>query len=92
MPDRSSAKSAYLAAAARLMGEFRRSALGLQAMRAASIRLAEMAANDTDLPTSEVIEPGHELEEKHLDTEDGATRGDDDAGCAIHPFPRRATI
>jgi hypothetical protein len=81
----------YLAAAARLMGEFRRSAIALQALRAASIRLGELAEGDTEVPNGEVIEPGSDSEESHIDSEIEAYRGDDDEPRILR-FCRRATV
>jgi hypothetical protein len=81
----------YLSAAARLAGEFRRSSLALQAYRAASARLAEMAESDLDVPDGEVDELGYQPGEIHADSEIGATAEDDDDGPAILPF-RRASV
>jgi hypothetical protein len=82
----------YLSAAARLTGEFRRTALALQAYRAASARLAEMAEADVDVPTGEVLEPADELEENYTANEIETARSDDPDGPTILPFRRSATV
>jgi hypothetical protein len=79
----------YLAAAARLMGEFRRSALALQAFRAASVRLGEMVQASGNAPTLECENPSHQ---NCVDTESAASpRSDDDESPAIIPVRQRAS-
>jgi hypothetical protein len=82
----------YLSAAARLTGEFRRTALALQAYRAASVRLAEMAESDLDVPAGEIAEPANALEENHITTEIEATLSADHNEPPSLPFRRSATI
>jgi hypothetical protein len=84
--------SAYLGAAARLTGELRRSALALQTYRAASVRLAEMADANPQVPTGEVIEHHDEPLGDHVDGEIGATAEDDTDGPTALPFQRRASV
>jgi hypothetical protein len=84
--------AAYLGAAARLTGELRRSALALQAYRAASVRLADMAEVDPKVPTGEVIEHHDEPQGDHVDGEIGATAEDNHDGPATLPFRRSASV
>jgi hypothetical protein len=77
--------AAYSGAASRLMGEFRRSAIALQAYRAASVRLAEMAEADPKVPTGEVIEHHDEPQGDHINGEIGATAEDNHDGPAPSP-------
>jgi hypothetical protein len=84
--------TAYSGAASRLMGEFRRSALALQAYRATSVRLAEMTEANLEGPTGEVIEHVDKLGENSSSSDIGATAKDDDDGPAILPFRHLASV
>lgn len=84
------AAGVYASAAARLMAEFRRSALALQAYRAASRNLAAPSGGDIVVPTTDPVD--QEPEESQSTTELGATdRSDRDEGYII-PFPRAASV
>jgi hypothetical protein len=82
----------YAGAAARLMGEFRRSALALQAYRAASRQLAMVS------PEPAIVLPGesedHEdaPEKIHEPTEMGSTRRDSDEERPVIPISRAASV
>jgi hypothetical protein len=83
------ATAAYCAATARLMAEFRRSSLGLQAYRAAARQLAHDPTKDLVIPDG-AIDPS--------DDAPGKTRADDEQGMraeepdadAIIPYPEPA--
>jgi hypothetical protein len=84
--------TAYSGAASRLMGEFRRSAIALQAYRAASVRLAEMAGDVADAQTGGILEHHDEPQGDHVDGEIGATAEDNHDGPATLPFRRIASV
>jgi hypothetical protein len=81
----------YAGAAARLMGEFRRSALALQGYRAASRQLAHDPTKDIVLP-AEPVDLEDDLEKNDKTTEMGATRRDSDEGPPVIPMQRAASI
>jgi hypothetical protein len=77
-------------AAARLLAEFRRSALALQAYRAASRQLANDPSRDIVLPV-EQADPVT-LEEKSIAAEKEASRESCDAEDTIIPYPGPAAV
>jgi hypothetical protein len=81
----------YLAAAARLLGEFRRSSLGLQAFRAAARQLSQQTGPAVTIDVAGMIDEGPGKD--HGDIEEGLSPGDDDAEPPdIIPFPRAASL
>jgi hypothetical protein len=82
----------YLGAGGRLTGELRRTALALQAFRAASVRLGEMTSDGTEVPDGKVIDPEIEAQENQINSEVEANPGDEDDEPRILPFRRRATV
>ena len=82
----------YSGAAAHMMGEFRRSALGLQAYRAASRQLAHDPAKDFVIPAEEAETPDDPLGKRCIDDEQTATTEVSDAGGTIISYPRPAAL
>jgi hypothetical protein len=82
----------YAGAAARLMGEVRRSALALQAYRAASRQLAHDPAKDLVIPDGE-IDSNDDLPGKIVPYDEQIANMEAcDAGDRIIPYPRPATL
>jgi hypothetical protein len=80
----------YSGAAARVMGEVRRSALALQAYRAASRQLAHDPTRDLIVP-DRVIDPDGDAPGKNrADDEQGMRAEEPDADDAIIPYPEPA--
>jgi hypothetical protein len=77
----------YATAAARLMAEFRRSALALQAYRAAARQLARDPSRDIIIPAEEADPTGERSAEKGIDSEQDATREILDDGIIPYPGP-----
>ena len=77
----------YSGAAARLMGEFRRSALALQAYRAASRQLAHDPAKDLVIPHEEADPIDDPSGKRHINDEQDARTEESDAGGTIIPYP-----
>ena len=77
----------YSQAAARLMAEFRRSALALQAYRAASRQLAHDPAKDIVIPVAQAVSIDDRPGEKCIDDELGSRTEDADASETIIPYP-----
>jgi len=84
------AAGVYASAAARLMAEFRRSALGLQAYRAASRQLAHDPTNDIVIPADRADAIGDDPEIKCIDGELDANR--EVVGGSIIPYPGPAAV
>jgi hypothetical protein len=82
----------YSGAAARLMAEFRRSALGLQAFRAASRQLAAESPRPAALPLGDLADFEDLPEKIIISTEMESTRSDDDEEPIILPMLRAATV
>lgn len=82
----------YSGAAARLMGEFRRSALALQAYRAASRQLAHDPTKDLLISADEADSAGDPPGKTRADGELLATMEASDAGDNIIPYARPETI
>jgi hypothetical protein len=82
----------YSGAAARLMGEFRRSALALQAYRAASRQLANDPAKDFVIPSDEADPIDHQSGKNCADDEEIATTEAHDVGDTIIPYPGPASL
>jgi hypothetical protein len=82
----------YAGAAARLMGEFRRSALALQAYRAASRQLAHDPAKDLVIPHEETDPIDDQSGKECIDGKQDATMEVPDAGEPIIPYPRPASL
>lgn len=80
----------YSGAAARLMGEFRRSALALQAYRAASRQLARDPTKHIVIP-AEAADPD-DTEETHQTTEMGLIPEESDEWRPVIPLPRAASL
>ncbi len=82
----------YASAAARLMAEFRRSALALQAYRLASRQLANDPAKDIILPVEQAVPievlPGKD----HADNEQLAIKEASDGDETIIPYPGPAAL
>jgi hypothetical protein len=84
------AVSVYSAAAARLMAEFRRSALGLAAYRAATRHPASSQVESTALVAGDLADLEDLPEKMLVSTEMDSTRSDDDEEQSVLPMPRAA--
>ena len=82
----------YSGAAARLMGEFRRSALALQAYRAASRQLAAASMGSALVLSGEPADLDDDHEKTHKSTEMGSTSGESDDERPVIPMPRAASV
>jgi hypothetical protein len=82
----------YLSAAARLMGEFRRSALALQAYRSASRQLAIASPKDDLIVSNDLAGPEDESEKNHDASKMGSTPRDNDDERPVIPLPRAAAL
>jgi hypothetical protein len=82
----------YSGAAARLMGEFRRSALALQAYRAASRQLAAASTGTALVLSGESPDLDDDPEKIHKSAEMGSTRRDSDEEPPVIPMPRAASV
>jgi hypothetical protein len=83
--------SVYMSAAARLMAEFRRSALALQAYRAASRQLAAVNLEPAVIVSGELVGPEDDAEKNHKHAEMGSRPKDNDEEPPIIRIPRAAT-
>ena len=86
------ATAAFSNAASRLMAEFRRSALALQAYRAASRQLANDPAKDIVIPAEGADRLEDSRGKKCTDDEESATSEAPDAGDTIIPYPGPASL
>jgi hypothetical protein len=84
--------TAYSGAASRLMGEFRRSAIALQAYRAASRQLGHAAQGDRVIPVDTVTEDEADSGKTSITSEVDTTLERDDEESAILPFRRSASV
>jgi hypothetical protein len=83
--------TAYCSAAARLLGEFRRTALALAAYKATARQMAQQVGPTVTVDVAGMIREGPGKE--HDDIEEGLTPGDDDGESPrILRFPRTASL
>jgi hypothetical protein len=82
----------YLSAAARLMAEFRRSALGLQAYRAAARQLSHAIPADRVVTDDAAARTEDQSGKGHIANELGLTPKEDDEETAIVPLRRSASL
>lgn len=82
----------YSGAASRLMGEFRRSALAIQAYRAASRQLGQAAAKGVLIPPQEADPSGTSPGEECLDGELIANTEARDADQSVIPYARPEAV
>ena len=82
----------YLAAGARLMGEFRRSALALKEYRGPQGKSVKNTATVGHDETAAALKPEGETEEKRADSKLGANEGDQEHEDATIRFRRPTTI
>jgi hypothetical protein len=84
--------TAYSGAASRLMGEFRRSALALQAYRAASQQLGRAPRSDLVIPVDRAAETAGESGKTRITSEVDITPEEDNEKTGIFPLRRSASV
>jgi hypothetical protein len=82
----------YAGAAARMMGEFRRSALALQVYRAASRQLAHDPTKDLLIPNEETDPIDDQSGESRINDELDVRTEESDAGETIIPYPEPTSL